>query len=790
MRERSIPESHFETKSVHKKKTELQQERGDLMTAKQEQLDYVKDACMEIFGSERLPKEMVQELVDIRKQIASKVEESEYLEEVEVFTQQQIAQLAVKIANYKNARGVERAAIDNKGQISVVTADSRLRPLSENEEVLVNSLELYFDTYRMAQNSFRFAKNVKAAEGEIIHENANRKLNFYAEGDKRKAVVERIQEKYLSAGFTNGELTELVETCSLPDLDKLTIHDLKVLVKIREIFQKFMGGDKTKYVALSAGLLVPAFINGYAPMVLADAFKGGNIDVTQVGLYALLSSASAGSSMIVEKQFMNFLNKNFSKEKGIGQSIATNVAELPADQIASFGVDDIKVNISEAKDSYEDIYRLISFDILPAVVTLTTSAAMLYEKSPVLAGATAIGTGVMMALDKYLEKATAWHSKRRAAKQQAQDVSSQMTEQLNAHLEIILSGMKDELATRMEALLTKERLANSDKKFSDTLRDNVREFSGSLNLIIAGIVSYLTGATTDKFFATLIYSGNFQGAVSKMLHSKSQLLGAFREIQEMDLMFNGYAAEEAEKEKTRVGVDTVQNSDIDLKNVEVAFEGKKIIEIPELHIPQGSMANLSGASGAGKTTLMKVISGYYRPTSGTVEFGHVDMDQIKKSGPDSIYARISYLPQFPYILEDTVRKNIIFGLKEEVGDDKISDVLKEVGLAERFKNLNEPLKGGRGDMGTASGGEASRIGLARILLKIRNANSRLVFLDEPTASVDEKTKNEIANIINAEKAARPQVTFVVISHDKDFVSKLNCDVEVRMEKGKVVNENS
>jgi len=788
MRERNIPEANFTAKSGHEKMTELNQGRDDLMEAKKEHLAYVKDACMEVFGTERLPKEFVQELIDIRKQIASKVEATEYLDDVEVFTQQQIAQLAVKIANYKNPRGVERAAIDEKGQISVVTAESRLRPLSENEEVLVNSLELYFDTYRMAQNSFRFTQNIKGAEKDIVHENSNRKLNFYADKDKRKAVVERIQEKYLNAGFTNGELSELVETCSLPDLDKLQVHDLKTLVKIREIFQKFMGGDKTKYVALSAGLLVPAFINGYAPMVLANAFKGGNIDVTQVGLYALLSSASAGSSIFVEKQFTAFLNKNFSKEKGIGQSIATNVAELPADQIASFGVDDIKVNISQAKDSYEDIYRLISFDILPAVVTLTTSAAMLYEKSPVLAGATAVGTGIMMALDKYLEKATSWHSKRRAAKQQTQDVSRQITEQLNAHLEIILSGMKDELATRMEALLTKERLANSDKKFSETLRDNVREFSGALNLIIAGLVSYLAGATTDKFFATLIYSGNFQGAVSKMLKSKSELLGAFREIQEMDLMFNGYAAEEAEKEKTRVGVSAVNNSDIDLKDVEVSFEGKKIIEISELHIPQGSMANLSGASGAGKTTLMKVISGYYRPTSGAVEFGHVNMDQIKKSGGDSIYASISYLPQFPYILEDTVRKNVIFGLNGQVGDDKIQEVLKEVGLAERFKNLNEPLKGGRGDMGTASGGEASRIGLARILLKVRNTNSRLVFLDEPTASVDEKTRNEIADIINKEKAARPQVTFVVISHDRDFVSRLNCDIEVRMEKGKVTKE--
>jgi len=104
MRERNIPEANFTAKSGHEKMTELNQGRDDLMEAKKEHLAYVKDACMEVFGTERLPKEFVQELIDIRKQIASKVEATEYLDDVEVFTQQQIAQLAVKIANYKNPR--------------------------------------------------------------------------------------------------------------------------------------------------------------------------------------------------------------------------------------------------------------------------------------------------------------------------------------------------------------------------------------------------------------------------------------------------------------------------------------------------------------------------------------------------------------------------------------------------------------------------------------------------------------------------------------------------------------
>jgi len=258
----------------------------------------------------------------------------------------------------------------------------------------------------------------------------------------------------------------------------------------------------------------------------------------------------------------------------------------------------------------------------------------------------------------------------------------------------------------------------------------------------------------------------------------------------MDLMFNGYAEEEKEKEKDRVGMDEVNGGSIDLKDVSVEFNNKKILDNINLNIPKGSMAYIGGASGAGKTTLMKIVAGYYRPTAGEVKFGDTNMEKIKKSGQDSIYSKIAYLSQFPYILDGSIKNNLLFGIQEEVNDDKVREVLEEVGLSKRFKNLNEKLSGGRGDEGVTSGGESSRIGLARTLLKIRNSDSKIVFLDEPTASVDEETADEIAKIINQEKQNKPDVTFIVISHDKNFVRKLNCDINVNMKEGKIIDEDS
>jgi ABC-type transport system involved in cytochrome bd biosynthesis fused ATPase/permease subunit len=133
-----------------------------------------------------------------------------------------------------------------------------------------------------------------------------------------------------------------------------------------------------------------------------------------------------------------------------------------------------------------------------------------------------------------------------------------------------------------------------------------------------------------------------------------------------------------------------------------------------------------------------------------------------------------------------LKNNLRFGQGKEIADDKIKEVLRDVGLSERFRDLNEKLFGGSGDSGKTSGGETSRIGLARVLLKIRNSDCRLVFLDEPTASVDEATKKDIADVINKEKEKRPGTTFVVISHDKQFVEMLNCNIKIKMEKGKII----
>lgn len=757
---------------------------------KKENLDLVKGILQERFGHEKMPKDLVLEMVSIRQQIKDEIDKENFVEDLDDLTDDRIKMLMFEIYNPESKKEEVKQIIENEnGDVEVSYENGKKEILDKNETELLGSLRLYFDSYRLAHNANKFRSNVDEVKSEIIKNNKDRKINFYSEKEKQEELISGLQEKYEQAGFSEKELKELIKICDLKDLKDLPIHEIKIMSKIQDIFSRFMGGDKTKYVGLSAALMVPAFIQGYAPMLFADAFKNNTTDINQIILFSVASVGGAGLSVLIQKYYKDFINKNYQKEGGVSEFTAKNLTEMPPDETKKFGLETVKHRASEGRNSYENVLNTFSFDVLPAITTLTTSAVMLYEKSPILAGGTVLASGITIALDKYFQKVGKFWEKERGAERTSEQMAKKLDEQLNAHMEVILAGEKERFFNEIKEFIEKEKIAQSNKGFFKVLEDAYFRFANSINLTLLGVASLLAGGTPDKTIAAVLYSGNFNRGIQDLLSSKRSLLRSLRNVMQMELMFNGYAKEEEGKEKNRIGVDQVKNSDISLKNVNVELDNKKILNDVNLDIPSGSMAYLEGASGAGKTTLMKIISGYYHPSSGEVKFGGVDVENIKKTGEESIYNKIAYLSQFPYLFDDSLKNNLKFGLGKEVENDKIIEALKDVGLYERFgKNLEEKLFSGSGDSGKTSGGETSRIGLARVLLKIRNSDSKLVFLDEPTASVDKATKKDIAEIINNEKAKRPETTFIVISHDEKFVEMLNCDIQVRMEKGKILEE--
>lgn len=221
------------------------------------------------------------------------------------------------------------------------------------------------------------------------------------------------------------------------------------------------------------------------------------------------------------------------------------------------------------------------------------------------------------------------------------------------------------------------------------------------------------------------------------------------------------------------------NDKIELKNITYAYPGtdKLIFDDAELTIPAGASVGIVGTSGAGKSTVVDILLGLLEVRSGTV---YVDGKDVKADYRKWL-KNIGYIPQMIFMLDDSIRKNVAFGVPEdEIDEDRLWEVLKEAQLDEFIKTLPEGLDTGIGERGIRlSGGQRQRIGIARALYN----DPEVLILDEATSALDNDTEAAIMEAINRLHGKK---TLIIIAHRLQTIEK--CDLVYRVENGKAVVE--
>lgn len=197
----------------------------------------------------------------------------------------------------------------------------------------------------------------------------------------------------------------------------------------------------------------------------------------------------------------------------------------------------------------------------------------------------------------------------------------------------------------------------------------------------------------------------------------------------------------------------------------------------DIVIPRGAAAAFTGPSGAGKTTTIDVILGLLKPSSGAVL---VDGRNIHEN-LEAWQQLIGYVPQFIYLSDDTIRRNVAFGLPDEAIDDaRVWQAIKFAQLEELVRELPEGLETVVGERGVRlSGGQRQRIGIARALYH----NPEILVFDEATSSLDTDTEREISQAI---ERLGGEKTLIIIAHRLSTVEK--CDLKFTLESGKLRNE--
>lgn len=202
-----------------------------------------------------------------------------------------------------------------------------------------------------------------------------------------------------------------------------------------------------------------------------------------------------------------------------------------------------------------------------------------------------------------------------------------------------------------------------------------------------------------------------------------------------------------------------------------------VLEHANMVIPVGKSIGIVGASGAGKTTAIDILLGLLPPQEGRVLVDGVDIQEDY----DGWLSHLGYIPQMIFMLDDTIRANVAFGIPaKEVDDAQVWKALEEAQLKEFVQSLPDGLDTTIGERGVRlSGGQRQRVGIARALY----TDPELLIFDEATSALDNETEAAIMESINALHGRK---TMVIIAHRLTTIEE--CDIVYRVENGQIVKE--
>jgi len=214
---------------------------------------------------------------------------------------------------------------------------------------------------------------------------------------------------------------------------------------------------------------------------------------------------------------------------------------------------------------------------------------------------------------------------------------------------------------------------------------------------------------------------------------------------------------------------------INFDDVSFSYDSSnKVLNQATFNIKKGEKVAIVGESGAGKSTIIDLIMGFQKPTSGSISFDNANINELSSN---SIRKIIGYVPQKPTLIPGTLRENFQWS-KENITDEEINNILHRTDCMNFMSNLQEGLDTEIGNIGDKlSGGQIQRLCLARALGK----NPSILILDEPTSSLDKKSEIEIKNLLENLK----EITILCVTHRREIVE--NFDKTIFLDKGKASN---
>ena len=269
-----------------------------------------------------------------------------------------------------------------------------------------------------------------------------------------------------------------------------------------------------------------------------------------------------------------------------------------------------------------------------------------------------------------------------------------------------------------------------------------------IGLIGGGLFTFKGIIDIGDFMAYMLFIKMFTQPIKKLIDFMEQFQNGITGFQRYMEIMNSeteFDKEDAEELKDVEG-------EIEFRNVDFSYEGKKVLNDISIKIEKGKMLALVGASGGGKTTFCNMIPRFYTVDNGDIL---IDGKSIYDVTAHSLRANIGIVQQEVFLFTGTIKENILYG-KSNATDEELIEAAKMANIHEFIENLPDGYDTYIGERGVKlSGGQKQRISIARVFLK----NPAILILDEATSALDNVTEKIIQDSL--EKLCHGRTTIVV-----------------------------
>ncbi|WP_088034123.1 ABC transporter ATP-binding protein [Evansella clarkii] len=428
---------------------------------------------------------------------------------------------------------------------------------------------------------------------------------------------------------------------------------------------------------------------------------------------------------------------------------------------------------------------LAFFQLFTEILVIIFIVALLFYTAPAatLTASVLLGVSVFLFFKFFRKKIS------KLGKEQ-QKVSGKMIKWVNQGLgaskEVKVSGKESFF---VDAYTKESRIKANNSRYMKMLDQAPRLFIETLLVaivLVTMLIIIFQGTNTTKIVSTMAL---FAMAAFRLMPSINRVIAMVTSIR-----YNYPAVDVVANDLLNIKDDTIKitnqpskamnyegkifSDSIKVSDVSFRYPNQKDYSVKDvsLSIPIGSSVAFIGESGAGKTTIVDIILGLFKPEKGKVTVDDRDIFELKKLWQQ----KIGYIPQFIFLSDDTIRGNIAFGVDSHNIDDKeVWRSLEQAQLKEFVESLPEGLDTEVGERGVRlSGGQRQRIGIARSLYH----NPEILFMDEATSALDNNTEKEIMKAIDGLKGEK---TLIIIAHRLSTTE--NCDIVYKLNKGRLIS---